>query len=763
MMILVRRIFSSLTARSNWRQVMLVLTLMLTLTALPTQVFADGPTEGPVVDLPEAQRVFLTFMLAGSNISASADGTVTASNKLRLFDGAVNWLKRYYEAPEKTVTVNTREEMLDAFRTNLAKLGGVARDIDYYLSDAPITRIKVVGANPEIQQEIEKFLARQREVQAAMSKRAVEALRGYTPLLQTVSGGLMRIGDSFQIDRNLPPEQYLDTLLRKVASGGGALPNGAKIGVIGEFELGFEKAVQEINQIGDKIVNAGGAQMQNKALMRILQVLLGDYFKLLPDSNKRNIISEFMGGVGSRTDMERMALMFKHTGPQFQKFGQLLAREPGLNADFGHLLEKLESSVEKVPFSIIEAMIKADSNTYKFESIDPKPLGVGSMAQVHKAKMIHPQTGEVVEVVIRIVKPDAARFLQVDEVILRQIAPKLDADPTIIEARFPKIAPLVERLTDMAAGDMDIPGIYERQVAARQLYTRTVEVDEAGIKGKVNIMVPDVFAPAPNSQMLVQEVAKGGKMDAIAAQYPEVARCGGACLLSAWLQESMYGSGLNHRDMHRGNYLVRIDAFDPETKTFEMTFSILDLGMAGFLTRNQRQAILVLGVGAFIGDSASIAKTVWNLSVQNKNTISQKDLEAKISGTIAELRAKGFPLLGVGDWVAKALEWGIEIPTELVGFHRGYLTMIQSTQNLGVPPAEIDAMMENMGYKYKREIAKALVLGKSRLSLMGLMRLAIFGAKIGVGRVRTACNLTYEKFFTTTKPIVPPPVAPQLR
>ena len=762
-MILVRRPIAILSASTLWRQALLVIALLFTFVSLPAQLFADGPAENPVVDLPEPQRVFLTFMLAGSNISSSADGTVTASSKVRLFDAAVNWLKRYYQSPEKTVTVSNREEMLDAFRTNLAKLGSVVRDTDYYMGDAPITRVKVVGANPEIQLEIDQFTARQREVQGAVSKRAVEGLKAYAPLLQTVSGGLTRIADSFQIDRNLPPEQYLDTLMRKIASVGWDLPNGGKVGVIGEFELGFEKAVQDINQIGDKIVNAGGVQMQNKALMRILQVLLGDYFKLLPDSNKRNIISEFMGGVGARTDMERMALMFKHTGPQFQKFGQLLAREPGLNADFGHLLEKLESSVEKVPFSIIEAMIKADSNTYKFESIDPKPLGVGSMAQVHKAKMIHPQTGEVVDVVIRIVKPDAARFLQVDEIILRQIAPKLDSDPIISGARFPKIAPLVERLTDMASGDMDIPGIYERQVAARQLYTRTVEVDEAGIKGKVNITVPDVFPPAPNSQMLVQEVAKGGKMDAIAAQYPEVARCGGACLLSAWLQESIYASGLNHRDMHRGNYLVRIDYFDPETKAFEITFSILDLGMAGFLTRNQRQAILVLGVGAFIGDSASISKTVWNLSVQDKNTISQRDLEAKVSATIAEQRAKALPLLGVGDWIAKALEWGIEIPTDLVGFHRGYVTMIQSTQNLGVPPAKIDAMMENMGYKYKREIAKALVLGKNRLSLMGLMRLAIFGAKIGVGRVRTACNLTYEKFFTTTKPIVPPPVSPQLR
>ena len=105
---------------------------------------------------------------------------------------------------------------------------------------------------------------------------------------------------------------------------------------------------------------------------------------------------------------EKFRLILQELGPTYIKLGQIMSLHSDiLPKEYCEELMKLCSDVEPMPFEQVEAVIDASFGySWKdvFASIDKKPLGAASIAQVHRATL---KTGE--QVVVKVTKEGHSR------------------------------------------------------------------------------------------------------------------------------------------------------------------------------------------------------------------------------------------------------------------------------------------------------------------------------------------------------------------
>ena len=288
---------------------------------------------------------------------------------------------------------------------------------------------------------------------------------------------------------------------------------------------------------------------------------------------------------------EEFRAAFEELGPSFVKIGQTLStRSEILPKAYCEELTKLQTECDPLPFEQILVALRAiygEEYGKIFESVDPKPLGSASLAQVHKAKLV---TGETVAVKIQ--RPGVKFTMAQDIDIMRGLARKM--------SRFIKgdamIDPIgiVEEMWDTFVEETDFRREAENLQTFKELNKDCVFIDS-----------PYVYTEYSGEYVLVMEYIEGiniSHSDELLAAGYDLAEIGEKLLDNYATQ--VLDHGFFHADPHPGNIIIR-----------EGKIVYIDLGIMGRLTPAERAGFARIIHAVSVQSSSELADALISFAV----------------------------------------------------------------------------------------------------------------------------------------------------
>ncbi len=266
---------------------------------------------------------------------------------------------------------------------------------------------------------------------------------------------------------------------------------------------------------------------------------------------------------------EKAVTILEELGPTFVKVGQIASnRADLLPISYCEAFGKLRANVEPLDFPTVVACInKAYGHPYTdvFASIDEKPLGSASIAQVHRATL---RDGTVVAVKVR--RPGIVEEMAADIMMMKHALALAEFSTTRHEDMMLTLDGFVNELERTTNDEVDFT------VELNNLVRFKKEI--AGQKG---VTSPTPYPQFSNDAILVMEFVEGSEVDKIdklhltQKQKDELAQ---RITQSYVCQVLDYG--FFHADPHPGNIIIRGN---------DMVW--IDLGMTGTLSASERQIV----------------------------------------------------------------------------------------------------------------------------------------------------------------------------
>jgi len=349
----------------------------------------------------------------------------------------------------------------------------------------------------------------------------------------------------------------------------------------------------------DRFRKIGAAYQQAKRLRDIAGVLLkygyDDLAQHLPLPRAARIpfkrVRVQQADMQEISQPERLRRACEELGPTFVKVGQLAAaRTRSLPPEFTDELAKLQDQVAPLPFAEVRLVIEAELKcpiAEVFASVDEKPLGSASIAQVHRAKLL---TGE--EVVIKAQRPGIEKTVGEDLAILRQLASL--AETHLPEWRLRQPVALVDELVRSLEKEMD----FTSEAAHLERFAWQ-------FRDEPTIYLPAVFLEFTTPRVLVMEYVNGIK----ASNLAELAAAGFdrrelSARIADLVMKQIFAHGFFHADPHPGNLQIMPDR----------RVCFLDYGMMGFLDLRTRETFVDFVWGIARRSENSVATALLKLT-----------------------------------------------------------------------------------------------------------------------------------------------------
>lgn len=310
----------------------------------------------------------------------------------------------------------------------------------------------------------------------------------------------------------------------------------------------------------------------------------------------------------------RFRLVLEELGPTYIKFGQILSNRPGLLPD--DLIVELAKLQDAVPaFSFEEVIVILEREFQKpyediFQSIEQIPIASASIAQVHKAVL---KSGEVVAVKVQ--RPGIEDVINADLLVLNDIASLMMRSKELSSLR-PK----------------DLLATFKRSILEELDFTKEashVLKFNTLFDGDAEVKIPLLFADYCNSKVITLEFIDGIKINRTdelkQAGYDlkRIAQKG----FDAYFKQ-IFEWGYFHADPHPGNLMVLPNE----------VIAILDFGMVGRLSENDRLALVEFIIALGRDDTSRIVENVEKL--QGEEIENKKELEKDMSEFIEEYGSK---------------------------------------------------------------------------------------------------------------------------
>lgn len=347
-------------------------------------------------------------------------------------------------------------------------------------------------------------------------------------------------------------------------------------------------------------------------------------------------------------DLERL-------GPAFVKFGQVLSTRPDLiHPAYAGALECTQDTCTPFDFDAVRASIESELGarlSKLFAEIDETPIGVASLAQVHRATL---RDGRVVAVKVQRpgIEADVERNLEALELLARA------AEGVSDSARRIGLQDWCAELRRTLVAELD----YRQEAENLARFAHHLASEDA-------LTVPTPVMHLCTRRVLVMSFVAGRKLveiggltrtetDAAALAPP---------LLRSFLDQ-VFVHGELHADPHPGNLLLTEDG----------RLALFDLGMVAQVTPRLRSRLLKLLMAAVEGRGEAVAQECLAISLR-LDSFEDQPFTREISRVVARYAAHGAQggdegrlLLQV---VAIATACGLRTPAELSVLGRALLNL----------------------------------------------------------------------------------------
>jgi predicted unusual protein kinase regulating ubiquinone biosynthesis (AarF/ABC1/UbiB family)/nucleotide-binding universal stress UspA family protein len=308
------------------------------------------------------------------------------------------------------------------------------------------------------------------------------------------------------------------------------------------------------------------------------------------------------GTTGKRRQARRLREALEELGPTFSKLGQVLSTRPDLLPP--EFIEELASLQDHVPPLAEEQVVTVMEQELGvpwedvFDSIDPKPLAAGTIAQVHRATLA---SGD--RVVVKVQRPGAREDIEQDLALLELFAEKVSDRKEL------------KQVIDMGAVFEHLSSSLQRELDFRQEAANIARMREV-IAGYSRLAVPDVVGELSTSRFLVMQEAPEGS-----PERKEAARQ----LLESYYKQILT-DGFFHADPHPGNLMWWRDSI-----------YFLDFGMVGEVGADMREHLMLLLMAFWQEDQGFLTDVTLMLA----GAVDRSDLDVeKFQAEIGDLMAK---------------------------------------------------------------------------------------------------------------------------
>ncbi|MBH0193446.1 MAG: AarF/ABC1/UbiB kinase family protein, partial [Nitrospira sp.] len=273
-----------------------------------------------------------------------------------------------------------------------------------------------------------------------------------------------------------------------------------------------------------------------------------------------------------------------------------------------------------------------------FESIDPKPLAAGTIAQVHRATL---ENGD--RVVVKVQRPTARTEIEQDLALLEMFAQKVGKRHALnqvvdMEAVFKHLSTSLQRELDFR---QEIENISRMQVVLAD-YDR--------------LAVPSVYRELSTGRLLVMEEIQGVQI-AQAPDGPERVEAARQLLESFYKQ--IIVEGFFHADPHPGNLMWWKDRI-----------YLLDFGMVGAVDAKVREHLLLLLMALWKEDTVFLSDVVLMMAGSlDRSDLDVPHFQSDIGEMISKYRKAALGDMQIGpilqEMSAIGIRHGVPLPASL--------------------------------------------------------------------------------------------------
>ena len=623
---------------------------LVTLALLGSMHASAAPRDGVVKTWAILPALYMQNLVLKFSLSSYGKTEQEKINSLKQAEAAI---LAFSSQMRMIHQVDSMVELETVKRHFFPPFNSLADEIAYRIASEPPAFFTLTTTSPEIEAELE-----------GMFRAQEERIRTFKHLPTAMSD----LTGSYNLRRMIFGLLDNQDATRAAAA---KVPDRARLEVVEQIHQAFAQGLQQIETTGTAMAGSGALKHNNPGLQRFFSLAIGEYFRHLDQASKLEIISAFLDQPERTSPRERFEIMVMNAGPQFQKLFQVYARQEGFGDEMKDIFKKLESTARPAPWRLVKAMIEREKVPFEWVSIEPKPLGVGTMAQVHRA-VIRLKDGRIEQVVVRVMKPGIEGKVRADSDVLKIVAPLVDADPELRARDFAKITPFVQEIIEMVGKELDVAATVRSQQRASAVYNQTVTGETPM---ELRYRVPKIIDLGPTSKMMIQEFVPGTSFDTFERQSPKLAKAAIEELARIWIEHALVESGFYHSDLHQGN--LRVGRADDGS----VVVNILDFGMTGQLDKALQARIVALAIVLSSGHADLMSQALWELSLPKKNEISLEALKSAIRAEVARIEKGTAPVREFGEWVAFAANSGVKFPAEFTSLNRGLTLIMQMLEN----------------------------------------------------------------------------------